>query len=491
MVEGFLSSLGPELESKVRDRFPKTLREAYQLSVMLEGNTLFHSSSQASGKHKVHVDDYAGVVSGDVSELESDLDELREEVRCLQEARVRKELYSKLNELRGETSSVAAEKFADGTQRGQHGGSSQSKSFKVRSTEEDLHEELCKLREQLQRVTVGQGKSGSGRAVQRMDTFCDSRACNADDRVYVTARLGSAEPRKMLADTGGSRNLLMSSSTAGLHIQPTMIQLVAGNGTEIRVTGQTVVDVHFVNGHREVSLPVEFLVSPDVETDILSRDFLCRHVTSWNFKENFLVIEGVAVPLISSDDDSPLAQLNVMAEVQHEGKVIPPRLPRGCTAEEVSVKQVDDHGTAAPGLIRTDAKIAVTNRFDLFGGQRRGQIFRINDDVIIAQGVVFRESKIHSGQNNAPHTGRKTDSKPTRSFFVEFLVFEMKFVQEAVDDGGKDDADNADQRDAAVERVTAGENFSAIGLQRGDRPMPERIIAAFTNASTHGNFSKA
>ena len=39
-----------------------------------------------------------------------------------------------------------------------------------------------------------------------------------------------------------------------------------------------------------------------------------------------------------------LAQLNVMSDVRREVKVIPPRLPRGCTAEEISVKQVNDHG---------------------------------------------------------------------------------------------------------------------------------------------------
>ena len=45
----------------------------------------------------------------------------------------------------------------------------------------------------------------------------------------------------------------------------------------------------------------------------------------------------------------------------------------------------------------------------------------------------------------------------------------MESVQEAVDDRRKNNADNADQSDAAEERITAGEDFPRIRLQRGDR----------------------
>ena len=46
----------------------------------------------------------------------------------------------------------------------------------------------------------------------------------------------------------------------------------------------------------------------------------------------------------------------------------------------------------------------------------------------------------------------------------------MKLVQRAVDDRREDDADDGDQREAAVKRVTAGKNFSGVGLQGSDRP---------------------
>ena len=140
MVEGYLTSLGSELGSKVRDRFPKTLYDAYQLSVMLEGNTLFHPGSQSTGKSKVYSDDYARVVSSGATAEESDLDELRGEVRRLREAR--DELYDEVNELKRENSSAASENSsAASTRSGRRraGGRSQS----VKPAVKDSGDQQC------------------------------------------------------------------------------------------------------------------------------------------------------------------------------------------------------------------------------------------------------------------------------------------------------------------------------------------------------------
>ena len=39
--------------------------------------------------------------------------------------------------------------------------------------------------------------------------------------------------------------------------------------------------------------------------------------------------------------------------------------------------------------VGTDAEIAVTNRFDLLGRERRGPVFRMENDIIVAQRVIF------------------------------------------------------------------------------------------------------
>ena len=102
----------------------------------------------------------------------------------------------------------------------------------------------------------------------------------------------------------------------------------------------------------------------------------------------------------------------------------------------------------------------MTDGFDLFDCQRRGQILRVNDDVVVAEGMIFCEGIFHRAQNSAGCLKRKTERLIV--LFIKLSIFQMKFMQEAVNDGRKDDSQNADQRDAAVNRVTAGENFSAI-----------------------------
>ena len=55
MVDSFINSLVSErsdLAEKVRDRFPRTLYEAYEVSVLLEGNVLFHPDESVKGNSR-------------------------------------------------------------------------------------------------------------------------------------------------------------------------------------------------------------------------------------------------------------------------------------------------------------------------------------------------------------------------------------------------------------------------------------------------------
>jgi len=51
-------------------------------------------------------------------------------------------------------------------------------------------------------------------------------------------------------------------------------------------------------------------------------------------------------------------------------------------------------------------------------------------------------------------------------------IFQMKPVKNAVDNGSEQDADGNQQRQAAVERVEAGEQLAAPSLQRRERSHP-------------------
>ena len=190
MVEGYIQSLaGTGLDAKVRDRFPKTLRDAYQISVLLEGNELFHSSNQASSKSsKQHVDDYACAIADDTESV-SEVEQLRDELRRLKEDRQQFDtLCAEVREIKGATSSAAPQYTVNrggsnsngGRRRGGRGGGrgrSSSSGPTVReelrrlqdtvqqnenkASESDLRAEIGRLREQLQRATTTGGANGT------------------------------------------------------------------------------------------------------------------------------------------------------------------------------------------------------------------------------------------------------------------------------------------------------------------------------------------
>jgi hypothetical protein len=51
----------------------------------------------------------------------------------------------------------------------------------------------------------------------------------------------------------------------------------------------------------------------------------------------------------------------------------------------------------------------VTDSLDLFGRQRRGQIFRVNDNIVVAERVIFGESIFHQQTLAIQKRGVKTE----------------------------------------------------------------------------------
>jgi hypothetical protein len=65
--------------------------------------------------------------------------------------------------------------------------------------------------------------------------------------------------------------------------------------------------------------------------------------------------------------------------------------------------------------------------------------------------------------------------------------FKVKLVEKAMEQRRNQQPGDADDRKAAVPRVERGEKFTGRGPQRVDRPIPPRIIDAFSSASIHGS----
>jgi hypothetical protein len=59
----------------------------------------------------------------------------------------------------------------------------------------------------------------------------------------------------------------------------------------------------------------------------------------------------------------------------------------------------------------------------------------------------------------------------------------VEAVEQAVDDRGEQEAGDQDQGQPAVQGVQPGEHLAAPRLDRASGPIPDRIMAALTNAS--------
>ena len=214
MVQGFISSLADspgDLEGKLRDKFPKTLKEAYQHAVMLEGNTLFHAPG---GKVKHHVDDYARAVSGATVESDDGLDEIRGEIRRMKEEKQRSDLYSELNALKGSTTEKfsAAENISGGRGggnrrgRGRRGGASRStgQGDGDAGSGQSLRDEVRKLQSTVNSMGQSTGNRSMSGAAEKIDTRDEELRKAA--QIILKATGGEDKSSASGMDAGGERS---------------------------------------------------------------------------------------------------------------------------------------------------------------------------------------------------------------------------------------------------------------------------------------------
>ena len=70
---------------------------------------------------------------------------------------------------------------------------------------------------------------------------------------------------------------------------------------------------------------------------------------------------------------------------------------------------------AEQNAVRADAEVAVADDFHLLRRQRRRQILRVNDDVVVAERVVFGERELHERKDSVLRAKRKTRMKQRAS----------------------------------------------------------------------------
>jgi len=88
-------------------------------------------------------------------------------------------------------------------------------------------------------------------------------------------------------------------------------------------------------------------------------------------------------------------------------------------------------------------------------------------------------------------TSEKQESRLVRHFCVALRFFLMKLMEEPVEGRCKNDAETREERQTAEQRVATGKIFPPSVCNCDTGPMPDRIIAALTKASTQDIGSKA
>jgi len=114
-----------------------------------------------------------------------------------------------------------------------------------------------------------------------------SRYVHGLESAYLKAKLNGKEILALL-DSGSQTNLLPAKYVRPKDLQPSSQLLVAANGTEITVVGETVLSI-IVDG---MVFRIQALVTPQLEELILGLSFMTEQDIVWNFKYGWLELLG-------------------------------------------------------------------------------------------------------------------------------------------------------------------------------------------------------
>ena len=116
----------------------------------------------------------------------------------------------------------------------------------------------------------------------------------SERKTYLRLTVNNAT-RKVLLDTGSDATLFPSFAVAGVPVESCAQQLLAANGTVIRVRGKTT--VRAFSGEHEFM--ISGLVTDHVAEVMLGIDFLQEHGAVWNFKTGEVEFDGYVQKLCS------------------------------------------------------------------------------------------------------------------------------------------------------------------------------------------------
>jgi len=135
------------------------------------------------------------------------------------------------------------------------------------------------------------------------------RHVSLENKTYLCVSLATrGENLNCLVDSGCFSNLVPYRYVAGLQLSPSSQQLVAMNGSNVRILGS--VRLPFMVGDQ--SLVADFLVADDIPWLVLGFSFLSAYGCRWQFREDVLEIRGRGHVLVCEPRESGVTRANAM-----------------------------------------------------------------------------------------------------------------------------------------------------------------------------------
>src|SRR6218665_3590592 len=124
----------------------------------------------------------------------------------------------------------------------------------------------------------------------------DKGICTTSGVAYLELFL-NGNPRRAIIDSGSQLSLVPENLISKRLIRPCKQKLVAVNGTEVKISGQTLLQCRL----EEYGFEVPCVISPDIKETIFGLPWLLAQDVQWNVKAGHICLKGHWFPMQHTD----------------------------------------------------------------------------------------------------------------------------------------------------------------------------------------------
>ena len=326
--DAFIDALAnQDLAQKVREREPASLEAAYKHAVRLDAYG--RSSTQGSdmdrrhGRVKVTWEDRKPLIGNGqpalrIEDLEREIKNLSKEI-----GRFTSKQDSGTAPRKPYEKTISSDSAIDGAKKNEQTAVPRRSFQPGRWKNPDIECFLCKQKGHVKRFCPQRTSDMSGETrinepttkAEPIQEQAQSRLVKGSRMAYVVARLDGKRLHCLL-DSGSEMSLVPRRLVLNNEVTPSEQRLLAANGSEIKVDGETTLKIHI--GKQVYPLPC--LVTDQVSEVILGLSWLESNQARWDFASRCVCLGSEKIPLKEAAVESMCRRV-----VVQEDTVVPPR----------------------------------------------------------------------------------------------------------------------------------------------------------------------